>query len=223
MTDSVKAMPSTSELIDRESSLCWRCKQNVEFTNQDINDDENVLCVNRIAARTCNSINKAFELFYKRFFPLSMAICMRWLPTREDAEEAADDVFLAVYFKKSQIRSSIRGYVTHASTRRAISKYRQERRHLHKHESIVDEYTETQTRQDNPDLEFYPAFYAFYAQATPADQALMDAKLDGLTYKQIAKQLGTKEVALRVHVWRMKREFFKFLDSGATDRSSRTK
>ena len=148
------------------------------------------------------------ELLLETYTPLLWSICRRRLSDPEDIKECINDVFFGFCIDPDQYdpdQSSLKNYLAMLTDRRAISYYRSNQRRLEAESSIsiIDGFDHTELHSElNEALD----------HLQPDDAHILRMKYyNGLTYREIAQQMGITEEAAKKRGKRSLKKMAKWL------------
>jgi RNA polymerase sigma-70 factor (ECF subfamily) len=140
------------------------------------------------------------KIFYKKFYGFSMAICMRYCATKDDASEVVNDGFIKIFRNLSlfiprhhQLEASLMGWMKSIIIHTAIDHFRKQNR---KHFS--SDFTEIETSEsesDNSESSIdrmsYKEILAVVERLTPMYRTVFNLYvIDGYKHEDIAKTLN---------------------------------
>lgn len=136
----------------------------------------------------------AFELVFRHWYGRLADYALRLLDSRDAAEDAVQDVFVAVWEKRGRLpeADALAGYLFRAVRNRALNQLRHRRTagrllSLHGPEPVIPPEVETGLE----DQELDAAYRAALAELSPRGREVFLLSRDqGLTYPQIAESLG---------------------------------
>ncbi len=136
----------------------------------------------------------AFERLFRHWYPRLAEYALRLLDTRDAAEDAVQDVFVALWKGKAKLPDpqSLSGYLHRAVRNRALNQLRQ-RRTAGRWLSALDPEPRIQPDADTgvEDQELDAAYRAALSDLAPRGrEVFLLSRERGLSYPQIAETLG---------------------------------
>lgn len=148
------------------------------------------------------------EKLTKRWYDRIYAFCLRRLPDRENAEDAAQDVFLSFWEGPDFTDESTAAAWLYRSARNRIADYyRTEARHEKYEARIPPEELEDLAAPDRSDADDNGVFGEVLDELSSEEQRLFYAVwIDGIPYAELATEYGLSESGLRTRVSRLKKK-----------------
>lgn len=137
----------------------------------------------------------AMHRLYERYIGYAMAVALRYVPVRDDAEDVVQDSFIKVFssISKFQYRGegALKGWLLRIVANEAISFVRQQNRF-----SIVDEIPDDVEEDDEPEVERIPpsVLTRMIGELPDGYRLVLNMYVFGQkSHREIAQQLGIKE------------------------------
>lgn len=153
----------------------------------------NIPALSDLLAGCLRNQRQSQELLYRQFYGYAMSICLRYVPTREEALEVLNDGFLKVFTRLDQYDPAqpFKSWLRRILINTAVDHYRQEVRHYH-HEDV--EQVEQKVVSESADALGQLAhedLLALIQQLSPAYRVVFNLYvIDGFSHDEIASQLG---------------------------------
>lgn len=137
----------------------------------------------------------AMHRLYERYIGYAMAVALRYVPVRDDAEDVVQDSFIKVFssISKFQYRGegALKGWLLRIVANEAISFVRQQNRF-----SIVDEIPDDVEEEDEPEVERIPpsVLTRMIGELPDGYRLVLNMYVfEQKSHREIAQQLGIKE------------------------------
>ena len=179
----------------------------------------------QLLARTAEGDDDAFRVIVERHQDRLVRLCQRLLTDREEALDAAQEVFIKAYQKAGKLKpkGELYTWLYRVATNHCLNKIRRRRivRFIPMGESDSDEtYSiEPVSASPGPDIELaarerWRATQSAIAKLPESQRAvLVLAKFEGLSYRQIAETLEITEGAVESRLFRAMRNLSRAQDS----------
>lgn len=173
-------------------------------------EDQELLHQTEILALLHKDRNRGAELLLETYTPLLWTVCQRRLANPEDIREVVNDVF--TYFcmdpdKYDPTQASLKNYLAMIADRKAISYYRSNQRRSEA-EAAANDVPPDQT-------ELHRELEDALALLQPEDAQIIRLKYyGGMTYREIAAQMGIAEETVKKRGSRSLRKMAKWLIIG---------
>ena len=136
----------------------------------------------------------AMHRLYERYIGYAMAVALRYVPVRDDAEDVVQDSFVKVFssISKFQLRGegALKGWLLRIVANEAISFVRQQNRFF-----MVDEIPD-EVEEDEPDVERVPpsVLSRMISELPDGYRLVLNMYVfEQKSHKEIARQLGIQE------------------------------
>ena len=136
----------------------------------------------------------AMHRLYERYVGYAMAVALRYVPLRDDAEDVVQDSFVKVFSSISRFQyrgeGALKGWLLRIVANEAISFVRQQSRF-----SIVDEIPD-EVEEDEPEVEHIPPseLMRMIGELPEGYRLVLNMYVfEQKSHKEIAQQLGIKE------------------------------
>lgn len=179
----------------------------------------------QLLARTADGDDEAFRIVVERHQDRLVRLCQRMLHDREEALDAAQEVFIKAYQKagKLQPKGELYTWLYRVATNHCLNRIRRRRivRFLPLGNSSSDEAypVEPVSRSASPDTELVArerwraTQRAIGSLPTSQRAVLVLAKFEGMSYRQIAETLAITEGAVESRMFRAMRNLSKAQES----------
>lgn len=165
----------------------------------DVADRSNTELMDAVALGDQN----AFASLYRRFSPQVLAVCMRILHCREDAEDVTAEVFHEIWAKRTRYnpeRSTPRTYLLLMTRSRAIDKLRTRRASASNQTEELESTTSLPTQLAESEEVRDRVSYCL-GELTSIQQQLVElAFFNGLSHSQIASHLDMPLGSVKSHI-----------------------
>ncbi len=167
-------------------------------------DSESVL-LRRYVEAGCEA---SFQALVDRYAGMVFAVARQRTPSRETAEEVAQNVFLALARKAAQLRtdSSLAGWLHRVATLESAAMCRTERRRRERHEKLaqMNEMNRDDSHHEGAHAGALPLLDEAVEKLRAADRELLFRRfLEGLSFAEIGDRYGISEATGRKRLSRV--------------------
>ena len=165
---------------------------------------------------------KCQKQLYKQYYGFSMAVCMRYADTREEAAEILNDGFMKVFSNIStyQPEKAFKAWLRTIMVHTAIDNYRKNSKHYHGLDLV---YAENElSYEDVMDTISAGEILEMVQQLPPAYRLVFNLHvIEGFSHPEIAEQLQISEGASKSNLFKARMKLQKMIS--LTDRDTSTR
>ncbi len=136
---------------------------------------------------------KAQGELYRRYSGILFAVCLRYSPSRTEAEDNLQDAFITIYKKMGQYegKGSFEGWIKRITVNTVLQKYRKKRHFEMVNEELIEDTEETVVEEREIPLDYLLKM----VQELPDRYRMVFSMyvLDGYPHKEIAELMGISE------------------------------
>ena len=136
---------------------------------------------------------KAQELLYKRYSSILFAICLKYSPNYEEAQDNLQDAFITIYNRIGQykVKGSFEGWIKRVTVNTVLQKYRKKKLYDIKDEQQIEQEAPVEVATDSVPLDFLLKII----QELPDRYRLVFNLyvLDGYSHKEVGELLGISD------------------------------
>ena len=148
-------------------------------------------------------VRSAQKALYVTYKPVLLAICMRYMRDKSEAEDILHEVFLKIFDKIKQFKSegSLEGWLKRIAVNQCLTILKKEQRYQATSLDIAPELPEEELEGHYTYEQLKSALHAI-----PKDFQVVFSlyAIDGLSHKEIAAQMGIPEETSRTRCYRAK-------------------
>lgn len=152
---------------------------------------------------------KGAKLLFEKYLPVVRSVCSQKLNNREDVDECINDVFAEFCLKYQEYdekKGTLKNYLCIIAERRAIDKYRRNRRKGNAELKVIENYKEEITEKENQ-AELREKLEDAMEKIDPLDRKILEKHYyEGVGYKEIAKELDMNYEAVKKRGGRSKKK-----------------
>ncbi|MFC5271867.1 RNA polymerase sigma factor [Adhaeribacter terreus] len=164
---------------------------------------------------------KSQKMLYKQYYGFSMAICLRYADSREEAAEIMNDGFMKVFtnLQSYQQDKAFRGWLRKIMVHTAIDHYRKNSKHYHSLDLV---YAESEMGfEDVLDTISAEEILAMVQLLSPSYRLVFNLHvIEGYSHPEIAEKLQITEGASKSNLFKARMKLQKMIT--LSDRENRT-
>ncbi len=138
---------------------------------------------------------KAQQALYEEFAPNVMGVCLRYAPTRTEADDIFQEVFVKIYKNIGKIREAdaLPGWIRRLAANTAIDYYHKSKKHLHHLDT--QELQKEDTQYDDAITQLSTQELLGHVRQLPDGYRLVFNMyvIEGYSHREIAEQLQISE------------------------------
>ncbi len=165
---------------------------------------------------------KCQKQLYKQYYGFSMAVCMRYADSREEAAEILNDGFMKVFtnIASYQPDKAFKAWLRKIMVHTAIDNYRKNSKHYHALDLV---YAENEIQyEDVLDSISAAEILAMVQQLSPAYRLVFNLHVvEGFSHTEIAEQLQITEGASKSNLFKARMKLQKMISLSDRDKSTR--